>query len=226
MKSAMAGISGKLGRDKNLRLLDSIDISARRNSLEDLYDDAYGGVGIQEDLLVVRHLTDVPEQSGEMLPGRGLRAHVRGINEIKGQYSRNRTTEKLLGRHDSRCRTASVPLMTLNLLNGSVTHNVTHCHASAQTRNMTDARRPPTVQPVPDNHGSTRTGIPLPATAKKPAPNMRLSLAGGPAMRLPIPQPSLNPLPGTNPRHSIMRPQNASSLLQSTSKPLRTPASK
>ncbi|KIM48850.1 hypothetical protein M413DRAFT_438025 [Hebeloma cylindrosporum] len=84
-----------------------------------------------------------------------------------------------------------------------------------------DSRRRSVMQPVTDPLANARSGIPVPATIKKPAPNLRLSLAG-PALRAPIPA-----VPGTNPRQSMMRSQNMNPLLQSTSKPNygRTPLS-
>ncbi|KAG5645008.1 hypothetical protein DXG03_007285 [Asterophora parasitica] len=80
---------------------------------------------------------------------------------------------------------------------------------------MDDARRRSTIQPAADPYGNGRSGIPLPATIKKPAaPNMRMSLAG-PALRAPYHTPG----PVTNPRQSMMRSQNTNPLLQSTTKP-------
>ncbi|KAF5386764.1 hypothetical protein D9615_001826 [Tricholomella constricta] len=85
---------------------------------------------------------------------------------------------------------------------------------------MADARRRSTMQPASDPHGNVRSGIPVPATIKKPTSNMRMSLAG-PALRAPYQTPG----PGPNQRQSMMRSQNANSLLQSTTKPSygRTP---
>jgi hypothetical protein len=80
---------------------------------------------------------------------------------------------------------------------------------------MADSRRKSTMQPTTDPHGNARSGIPVPATIKKPSNNMRMSLAG-PAIRAPYLTPSV---PGTNPRQSMMRSQNLNPLLQSTSKP-------
>jgi kinetochore protein NDC80 len=82
------------------------------------------------------------------------------------------------------------------------------------------------MQPAADPHGNMRSGIPVPATVKKPTPNMRMSLAG-PALRAPYPPPSHSG-PGTNPRQSMLRSQNVNPLLQSTSKPNfgRTPLNK
>ncbi|KAG5639608.1 hypothetical protein H0H81_010810 [Sphagnurus paluster] len=69
------------------------------------------------------------------------------------------------------------------------------------------------MQPPPDPHGNIRSGIPVPATVKKPASNMRMSLAG-PAIRAPY----MTPGP-SNPRQSMMRSQNNNPLLQSATKP-------
>lgn len=80
------------------------------------------------------------------------------------------------------------------------------------------------MQPVLDPilNLNTRSGIPVPSTIKKPAPNTRMSLAG-PALRA----PNIS-VPGTNPRQSMVRSQNLNPLLQSASKPNhgRTPLSK
>ncbi|TFK42900.1 HEC/Ndc80p family-domain-containing protein [Crucibulum laeve] len=76
-----------------------------------------------------------------------------------------------------------------------------------------DARRRSTMQPPTDPNGLGRSGIPMPATVKKPSHSNRMSLAG-PALRAPYPPP-----PSTNPRQSMMRSQNVNPLLQSTSKP-------
>ncbi|RDB24297.1 putative kinetochore protein NDC80 [Hypsizygus marmoreus] len=67
------------------------------------------------------------------------------------------------------------------------------------------------MQPAPDPHGNGRSGIPVPATIKKPVQNIRMSLAG-PALRAPY------QTPGPNPRQSMMRSQNTNPLLQSTTK--------
>ncbi|KAJ6546466.1 HEC/Ndc80p family-domain-containing protein [Mycena vulgaris] len=81
-----------------------------------------------------------------------------------------------------------------------------------------DSRRRSTVQPTPDFYGSTRSGIPVPASVKKHNSTLRMSLAG-PALRAPHPPTSSGP--GSNPRQSILRSQNTNPnpLLQSTSKP-------
>ena len=85
-------------------------------------------------------------------------------------------------------------------------------------------RRLSVMQPVLDPilNLNTRSGIPVPSTIKKPAPNTRMSLAG-PALRA----PNIS-VPGTNPRQSMVRSQNLNPLLQSASKPNhgRTPLSK
>ncbi|KIL58306.1 hypothetical protein M378DRAFT_170731 [Amanita muscaria Koide BX008] len=73
------------------------------------------------------------------------------------------------------------------------------------------------MQFPPDPH-SARSGIPVPSTVKRPSSNQRMSLAG-PALRVPQPTPMRGP--GTNPRQSMMRSQNATSLLSST---YRTPS--
>ncbi|KAG6829987.1 hypothetical protein H0H87_009594 [Tephrocybe sp. NHM501043] len=70
------------------------------------------------------------------------------------------------------------------------------------------------MPPPSDPHGLGRSGIPQPSTIKKPATNMRMSLAG-PALRAPYQTPG----PSHNPRQSMMRSQNANSMLQSTTKP-------
>ncbi|KAG6891035.1 hypothetical protein C0992_010697 [Termitomyces sp. T32_za158] len=72
------------------------------------------------------------------------------------------------------------------------------------------------MPPPSDIYGAGRSGIPqpVPSTIKKPAANMRMSLAG-PALRAPYQTPG----PSHNPRQSMMRSQNANSLLQSTTKP-------
>lgn len=88
-----------------------------------------------------------------------------------------------------------------------------------------DARRKSTMPAAADLYGNVRSGIPVPATIKKPTPasssHSRMSLAG-PALRAPYPAP-----PSTNPRQSMMRSQNVNPILQSTSKPNfgRTPLS-
>ncbi|KAF8874629.1 HEC/Ndc80p family-domain-containing protein [Gymnopilus junonius] len=84
-----------------------------------------------------------------------------------------------------------------------------------------DSRRRSVMQPSLDPLANARSGIPMPSTTRKPTANPRMSLAG-PALRAPMP-----PVPGSNPRHSMMRSQNINSLLQSTSKPNygRTPMS-
>ena len=90
---------------------------------------------------------------------------------------------------------------------------------------MTDTRQKSTMQPTVDPHGNMgRSGIPVPATIKKPSNSTRMSLAG-PALRAPIQTPSV---PATNPRQSMMRSQNVNPLLQSTSKPNygRTPSNR
>jgi len=85
-------------------------------------------------------------------------------------------------------------------------------------------RRRSVMQPVLDplSNLNARSGIPVPSTVKKPAPNTRMSLAG---LALRAPNTSV---PGTNPRQSMVRSQNLNPLLQSTSKPNygRTPLSK
>jgi kinetochore protein NDC80 len=89
-----------------------------------------------------------------------------------------------------------------------------------------DARRKSMMPAAADPYGNIRSGIPVPATIKKPTPasssHLRMSLAG-PALRAPYPAP-----PSTNPRQSMMRSQNVNPILQSTSKPNygRTPLSK
>jgi len=89
---------------------------------------------------------------------------------------------------------------------------------------MSEARRRSTVQPASDLYGNTRSGLPMPSTAKKAAPSaMRMSLAG-PAARTPyLPPPGVGS--SSNP---AFRSQNANPLLQSTSKPNygRTPLTK
>ncbi|KAF8162993.1 HEC/Ndc80p family-domain-containing protein [Crassisporium funariophilum] len=84
-----------------------------------------------------------------------------------------------------------------------------------------DARRRSVMQPAADPLANVRSGIPVPATVKKPTANLRMSLAG-PALRAPN-----TSVPGTNPRQSMLRSQNLNPLLQSTSKPGygRTPMS-
>ncbi|KIK03839.1 hypothetical protein K443DRAFT_676493 [Laccaria amethystina LaAM-08-1] len=88
-----------------------------------------------------------------------------------------------------------------------------------------DARRKSMMPAAADPYGNIRSGIPVPATIKKPTPasssHLRMSLAG-PALRAPYPAP-----PSTNPRQSMMRSQNVNPILQSTSKPNygRTPLS-
>ncbi|KAJ7752073.1 HEC/Ndc80p family-domain-containing protein [Mycena metata] len=81
-----------------------------------------------------------------------------------------------------------------------------------------DRPRFSTVQPVPDLHGSVRSGIPVPASTKKQNATLRMSMAG-PALRAPHAPPSSGP--GSNPRQSILRSQNVNPnvLLQSTTKP-------
>ncbi|KAG6866081.1 hypothetical protein C0991_008833 [Blastosporella zonata] len=81
---------------------------------------------------------------------------------------------------------------------------------------MADSRRRSMMPPPSDPYGVGRTGIPqpLPSTIKKPATNMRMSLAG-PALRAPY----MTPGPSHNPRQSMMRSQNTNLLLQSTTKP-------
>ncbi|KIK93506.1 hypothetical protein PAXRUDRAFT_828900 [Paxillus rubicundulus Ve08.2h10] len=81
---------------------------------------------------------------------------------------------------------------------------------------MSDTLRRSTM--LPDPHGNARSGLPVPSTAKKvPPSSMRMSLAG-PAARTPYP-PLSGSVPGSNPRQSIYRSQNANPLLQSTTKP-------
>ncbi|KAJ3805757.1 HEC/Ndc80p family-domain-containing protein [Lentinula lateritia] len=75
---------------------------------------------------------------------------------------------------------------------------------------MNDARRKSTLPFSSDLHTNMRSGIPLPSTAKKQT--NRISLAG-PAIRNPYPAP-----PSTNPRNTMLRSQNTSSLLSSSSK--------
>ncbi|KIJ69479.1 hypothetical protein HYDPIDRAFT_172867 [Hydnomerulius pinastri MD-312] len=83
---------------------------------------------------------------------------------------------------------------------------------------MSESLRRSTMQPAADPYGNARSGLPMPSTIKKAPPSsMRMSLAG-PAMRAPYPPPSGSG-PGTNPRQSTYRSQNANPLLQSTSKP-------
>ncbi|KAI0049662.1 hypothetical protein FA95DRAFT_1515305 [Auriscalpium vulgare] len=80
---------------------------------------------------------------------------------------------------------------------------------------MNDTRRRSVMQS--STTSNARTGIPMPmSTTKKPAQNMRLSMAGAP-MRGPYPQQNLQ-VPGTNPRQSLYRSQNVNPLLASTSK--------
>ncbi|PCH38332.1 hypothetical protein WOLCODRAFT_88019 [Wolfiporia cocos MD-104 SS10] len=61
-----------------------------------------------------------------------------------------------------------------------------------------------------------RSHLPVPSTIKKPAHSGRMSMAG-PALRGPY--PNVGPVPGSNPRHSMMRSQALNPLLQSASKP-------
>lgn len=89
---------------------------------------------------------------------------------------------------------------------------------------MSGSLRRSTMAPVDPN---ARSGIPVPSTVKKPAPAMRMSLAG-PALRAPFPSGSNGTAPSTNPRQSVYRSQNVNPLLQSASKPNfgRTPLNK
>lgn len=73
---------------------------------------------------------------------------------------------------------------------------------------MSEALRRSTMQ-----HGS---GLPLPSTIKKAPASVRMSLAGPPGRTPYLPPPSGGP--GTNPRQSAYRSQNANPLLQSTTK--------
>ncbi|KAG1756164.1 HEC/Ndc80p family-domain-containing protein [Suillus occidentalis] len=88
---------------------------------------------------------------------------------------------------------------------------------------MSEPLRRSTMQPVTDIYGNTRSGLPMPSTAKKASSSaMRMSLAG-PAARTPyLPSGAGS---GSNTGHSGYRSQNVNPLLQSTSKPSygRTP---
>ncbi|KAG2116506.1 HEC/Ndc80p family-domain-containing protein [Suillus discolor] len=81
---------------------------------------------------------------------------------------------------------------------------------------MSELRRS-TMQPATDIYGNTRSGLPMPSTAKKASSSaMRMSLAG-PAARTPYLPPGAGS--GSNTGHSGYRSQNVNPLLQSTSKP-------
>ncbi|KAG1756285.1 HEC/Ndc80p family-domain-containing protein [Suillus paluster] len=82
---------------------------------------------------------------------------------------------------------------------------------------MSEALRRSTMQPATDIYGNTRSGLPMPSTAKKASSSaMRMSLAG-PAARTPyLPQGAGS---GSNSGHASHRSQNVNPLLQSTSKP-------
>ncbi|KAG1877607.1 HEC/Ndc80p family-domain-containing protein [Suillus subalutaceus] len=82
---------------------------------------------------------------------------------------------------------------------------------------MSELLRRSTMQPATDIYGNTRSGLPMPSTAKKaPSSAMRMSLAG-PAARTPYLPPGAGS--GSNTGHSGYRSQNVNPLLQSTSKP-------
>ncbi|KAG2364481.1 HEC/Ndc80p family-domain-containing protein [Suillus spraguei] len=82
---------------------------------------------------------------------------------------------------------------------------------------MSELLRRSTMQPTTDVYGNTRSGLPMPSTAKKASSSaMRMSLAG-PAARTPYLAPGAGS--GSNTGHSVYRSQNVNSLLQSTSKP-------
>ncbi|KIK39942.1 hypothetical protein CY34DRAFT_807720 [Suillus luteus UH-Slu-Lm8-n1] len=88
---------------------------------------------------------------------------------------------------------------------------------------MSELLRRSTMQPATDIYGNTRSGLPMPSTAKKASSSaMRMSLAG-PAARTPyLPSGAGS---GSNTGHFGYRSQNVNPLLQSTSKPSygRTP---
>lgn len=76
-----------------------------------------------------------------------------------------------------------------------------------------------TMQAAQDPYGNARAGIPVPSTIKKVGSGSgagRMSMAG-PALRPPYLAGA--PTPGTNPRHSFMRSQNANPMPPSASKP-------
>lgn len=81
------------------------------------------------------------------------------------------------------------------------------------TFTMADFRRRSVMQPAADLY-SSRSGIPMPATIKKPQAG-RMSISG-PALRGPILPP---PVPSTVKRNSTLRTQNVNPLLMSASKP-------
>lgn len=76
---------------------------------------------------------------------------------------------------------------------------------------MSEYMRRTTMQPI-DPYNNIRSHLPVPSTVKKSSHNGRMSMAGGPALRGPLPPP------GTNPRHSMMRSQNVNPLLASAMK--------
>ncbi|KAG1826781.1 HEC/Ndc80p family-domain-containing protein [Suillus subaureus] len=81
---------------------------------------------------------------------------------------------------------------------------------------MSELLRRSTMQPATDIYGNTRSGLPMPSTAKKASSSaMRMSLAG-PAARTPYLPPGGS---SSNTGHSAYRSQNVNPLLQSTSKP-------
>lgn len=84
---------------------------------------------------------------------------------------------------------------------------------------MSETLRRSAMQPTVDSYGGARSGLPVPSTIKKTpaASSVRMSLAGPPG-RAPYLPPSSGG-PGSNPRQSIHRSQNANPLLQSTTKP-------
>ncbi|KAG2077811.1 hypothetical protein BDR04DRAFT_1064629 [Suillus decipiens] len=82
---------------------------------------------------------------------------------------------------------------------------------------MSELLRRSTMQPTTDVYGNTRSGLPMPSTAKKASSSaMRMSFAG-PAARTPYLAPGTGS--GSNTGHSVYRSQNVNPLLQSTSKP-------
>ncbi|KZT11476.1 uncharacterized protein LAESUDRAFT_272490 [Laetiporus sulphureus 93-53] len=80
---------------------------------------------------------------------------------------------------------------------------------------MGDRKRRSMMPPPTDLYPSGRSNIPMPATAKKPRQTGRMSMAG-PALR--GPHQVTSQIPGTNPRHSMLKSQNVNPLLQSVSK--------
>jgi hypothetical protein len=103
---------------------------------------------------------------------------------------------------------------------------VQHINVLVLDDNMSEPLRRSTMQPATDIYGNTRSGLPMPSTAKKASSSaMRMSLAG-PAARTPyLPSGAGS---GSNTGHSGYRSQNVNPLLQSTSKPSygRTPLTK